>query len=350
MPGSGVPMDLDPSFFLDPGLPTSHDAAALLDLLGPEFVSTQPFHAQQWQPKATNPLERDIWTFDLNFDIHPYSPTRAGNADTTETLAPPLSFGSRSLSSQGATTPETANTSTTPSQASCGCLSSLYLALDSLTNLPTEVEPAIQAARSAARAAHESIHCKVCCPPLTESMKISISSFQSMMILGALFPSVVDAYSRILEMVEIETARAICERRQLRFSLPDYGGMWGQLGSEENVSCAPRFFDDVMLEPAMWRLTVRALLKVDVYGINSCPTGPGNKALQFTQIGLKDIVAQLEERSLTRHAEVDALLEAGLPGPVGPPGVRAHHSLGEEPQCKRIIKMAKDAIASLDIP
>lgn len=348
MAGADIPMDLDPSPFIDPSLHITSDAG-LLDLLGPDFVSTQPFHAQEWQPKV-NPLERDIWSFDINFDNHPPSSASAGNNDTSAPLPPPLSFGTPSLSSQGANTPENANTSTTPSQGSCGCLPSLYLALDSLTNLPTEVEPAIRAARSATRAAHESTHCKVCCPPLTESMRITISSFQNMMILGALFPSVVDAYRRIIDMIEIETARAICERRQMHFSLSAYGGVWGKLGSDDNMCGAASQYDDIMLEPAMWRLTIRALLKVDVYGVNCGPEGPGSKALRVSQTGLKDIVAQLEERSRARHAEVDALLEAGLPGPVGPAGVRAQHSLGEEPHCKRIIKIAKDAIASLDIP
>lgn len=343
--GPDVPLDLNPSPFEDPSLHITSDAG-LLDLLGPDFVSTQPFHAQELPPKQ-NPLERDIWSFDIDFDNHHPSSASAGNSDTSA----PLSFGTPSLSSHGATTPENANTSTTPSQGSCGCLASLYLALDSLTNLPTEVEPAIRAARRATQAAHENTHCKVCCPPLTESMKITISSFQNMMILGALFPSVVDAYRRIVEMIEIETARAICERRQLRFSLPAYGGVWGQMGSDDTLcGNASQCYDDVMLEPGMWRLTVRALLKVDVYGVNCGPEGPGSKALRFTQVGLKDIVMQLEERSRVRHAEVDALLEAGLPGPTGFLGQHAQHSRSQEPQCKRIIQLAKDAIASLDIP
>lgn len=349
-----VLMDLDPSLFIDPGLAGTSDAG-LLGLLGPDFVSTQPFHAQEWKPKM-NPLERDIWTFDIDFDNHyppappapPAPPTE--HSDTGAQLPPPLSFGTPSLSSQGATTPDTANTSTAPATETCGCLPSLYLALDGLTNLPTEVEPAIRAARAASKAAHESTHCRVCCPPLTESMRITMSSFQNMMILGALFPSVVDAYRRILDMIEIETARAICERRQIHFSLPAYGGIWGDLGSDENVCSTASQYDNVNLEPSMWRLTVRALLKVDVYGVNCGPEGPGSKTLRFSQMGLKDIVAQLEERSRARHAEVDALLEAGLPGPIGPAGVRAQHSVDEVPHCKRILKLAKDAIASLDIP
>lgn len=349
MAAPDVLMDLDPSSFIDPGLAGTSDAG-LLGLLGPDFVSTQPFHAQEWQPKM-NPLERDIWTFDIDFDNHyPPPPPPAERSDTGAQLPPPLSFGTPSLSSQGATTPENANASTTSTSGTCGCLASLYLALDALTNLPTEVEPAIRAARSATKAAHESTHCRVCCPPLTESMKITMSSFQNMMILGALFPSVVDAYRRILDMIEIETARAICERRQIHFSLPSYGGIWGNLGSDENICTTASQYDDVTLEPAMWRLTIRALLKVDVYGVNCGPEGPGSKSLRFSQVGLKDIVTQLEERSRARHAEVDALLEAGLPGPIGPAGVRAQHSLDEVPHCKRIIKLAKDAIDSLDIP
>ncbi|KAL1852058.1 hypothetical protein Daus18300_012340 [Diaporthe australafricana] len=341
-------MDIDPSPFIDPSLNTDTDVG-LLDLLGPDFISTQPFHAQQWQPKV-NPLERDIWNFDISFDNHYAPPPPADNSDTSAHIPPPLTFSTPSQSSQGASTPENPLTSTTPQPGSCGCLANLYLALDALTHLPTEVEPAIRAARSASKTAHDSIHCRVCCPPLTETMKISMSSFQNMMILGALFPSVVDAYHRIIDMIEIETARAICDRRQMHFSLPEYGGVWGQLGTYDNLCNRATQYEDVTMEPAMWRLTVRALLKVDVYGVNCGPEGPGSESLRFSQMGLKDIITQLEERSLSRHAEVDALLEAGLPGPVGPVGVRAQHSHGEEPHCKKIIKLAKEAIASLDIP
>lgn len=342
-------MDIDPSPFIDPSLNTDTDIG-LLDLLGPDFISTQPFHAQQWQPKV-NPLERDIWNFGLSFDSHYAPPPPAENSDTGAHVPPPLTFSTPSQSSQGASTPENALASTTPQPSgSCGCLANLYLALDALTHLPTEVEPAIRAARSASKAAHDSIHCQACCPPLTETMIISIASFQNMMILGALFPSVVDAYHRIIDMIEIETARAICDRRQMHFSLPEYGGVWGQLGSMGNLCGRASQYDNVTMEPAMWRLTVRALLKVDVYGVNCGSEGPASQSLRFSQMGLKDIVRQLEERSLTRHAEVDALLDAGLPGPIGPAGVRAQHSHGEEPHCKKIIKLAKDSIASLDIP
>ncbi|KAK7737443.1 hypothetical protein SLS53_006516 [Cytospora paraplurivora] len=238
------------------------------------------------------------------------------------------------------------------SDRSCSCLADLYLALDSLGHLPTEVGAAIRVARCASKAAHDAVQCQICSPPITETMKVPISGLQNTMILGALFPSIADAYQRILDMVEHQTARAIGGRRQLHFDLPGYGGIWGQLGSFEYRSNTDRY-KDVWMEPAMWRLTVRALLKMDVYGINckpGCSAYCGGARLEVSHLGLKDIIAQMEERSRLQHADIDAMIEAGLLPPTGPGGVPVPHSHeynGEEPHCRRIIKIAREAVDRL---
>ncbi|KUI66332.1 hypothetical protein VM1G_02015 [Cytospora mali] len=335
-------MGPDPASLIDPNLGAAD--TSFLDLLGPDFVSMEPFQAQPLSHHNA-PLDRDSWNFDITFDPH-YPPPPASSTENVSTQFPPApSLNTPSPSSQGAST-------TGQAPDSCNCLAILYLALDSLAHLPPEVGPAIRAARCASKAAHDTIQCQVCSPPLTQTMKVPMATFQNMMILGALIPSIADAYQRILDLVEAETARAICERQQLRFALPEYGGIWGEFGSSGRVCGVTSQYDDVWLEPAMWRLTVRALLKTDVYGLKPDPGRSGNGGLCYTHLGLKDIVGQMDEKSRRRHAEIDALVEAGLPPPTGPNGMPAHYERaqgGEEPPCRRIIKIAGEAVDRLVI-
>ncbi|ROW01684.1 hypothetical protein VSDG_02203 [Cytospora chrysosperma] len=298
-------MDIDPATLLDPSLADM----SFLDLFGPDFDSTQPSQVRPPGPKGTAPLHQDTWNFDINFG--PYPPPPANNTATASTQVPPRpGLSTPGLTSQGASPPELAP----PSPGSCSCLAKLYLALDSLTHLPAEVGPAIRVARCALKTAHDAIQCQVCFPPLTETMKVPIATLQNTMVLGALLPSLADAYQRILDMVDAETARGIFEQRQLRFALSGYGGVWGQLSC---CGVSAHYADQVM-QPAMWRLLVRALLKTDVYGMSFDSDKPGDEGLRPPQLGLKDIIGQMDARSRARHAEIDAMIEAGLPVPTGP--------------------------------
>lgn len=333
-------MDVDPAALLDPSLADM----SFLDLFGPDFDSTQPSQVRPPGPKGTTPLHQDVWNFDINFGPHyPHPP--ASNTETASTQVPPRpGLSTPGPTSQGASPPELAP----PSPGSCSCLAKLYLALDSLTHLPAEVGPAIRVARCALKTAHDAIQCQVCFPPLTETMKVPIATLQNTMVLGALLPSLADAYQRILDMVDAETARGIFEQRQLRFALSGYGGVWGQLSC---CGVSAQYADQVM-QPAMWRLLVRALLKIDVYGMSFDSDKPGDEGLRPPQLGLKDIIGQMDARSRARHAEIDAMIEAGLPVPTGPIGMAARHSHahgGGEPPCRKIIELAGEAVDRLVI-
>ncbi|KAH8885057.1 hypothetical protein GQ53DRAFT_810317 [Thozetella sp. PMI_491] len=233
------------------------------------------------------------------------------------------------------------------SPAVCGCGASLYLAMDSLQNLPKEVGPAMCVTRTAAKAAHNCILCKICGnPPISMATKPPITSFQNMMMLGGLLPTISNAYTRILAMVDAETSKAEAERRKITFTLADYGGLWGQLAREDVKCGASATLEGAVLEPSMWRLTVRALLKVDVYGINDKATRIGDSC-DCTQPGLKDIIGMMEERSRTRHAHMDALVAAGE---LEPPSHGLYVPLSEHPTCLRIIDIAKKSMDDLIIP
>ncbi|ROW11059.1 hypothetical protein VMCG_01373 [Cytospora schulzeri] len=336
-------MDIDPASVIDPSLANMN----FLDLLGPDFDLTQPSQVHPPGPKD-DPAHRDIWNFEINFDTQYPPPPADGSERASNQIPPRPDLSTPSSSSQGPSAPELAP----HPPGSCSCLANLYLALDSLARLPTEVEPAIRVTRGASKTAHDVIQCQTCFPPLTETLKVPITALQNTMVLGALLPSVVEAYQRILDMVEAETARAICEHRQLRFSLPGYGGVWGRLGESGRLCGMSTRYAEQWMQPAMWRLVVRALLRTDVYGINFDSGKPGDSGQCPSHLGLKDIIGQMDEKSRTRHAEIDAMVEAGLPAPTGPTGAAVHHSQargGEEPPCRKVIQIAGEAVDRLVI-
>lgn len=339
-----ISMEIDPVSFVDPH-------PSFLDFLGPDFLSDQPFEANHAACLEQQKQQAGIWNFDINFDPH-YPPPLENNLDPSITphIPPSLTMSSTpNLSPQGTSPPEylhpatinpTVATAPPMSQnAACPCLASLYLALSSISPLPNDIVTAMQAARGACRTAHDTIQCAICSPPLSKAMEAPITTFQNTMILGALLPSIADAYERILEMVDAEASRAIMTQTQLQFSLCRYGGIWGNTGECHNVGR----FNNQMMDPRQWRLTVRALLKVDVYGFQR-PQGD----MEFLQVGLKDLVVQMDEKSRARHAEVDRLIEAGLrPPTAGRTPIK--HTAESEPPCRKVISMAREAVARIVI-
>ncbi|KAI0391982.1 hypothetical protein F5Y17DRAFT_460300 [Xylariaceae sp. FL0594] len=113
------------------------------------------------------------------------------------------------------------------------------------------------------------------------------------------------------------------------------------------------------MEPAMWRLTVRALLKVDVYGIagRRCNDLPEDVDVDGAgdpfHLGLKDIVQMMENRSRARHAvddDDDALQGKGQGQGQGHPWTLAGKpGPGGKPTCQQVIDIARASIEQLCI-
>lgn len=352
VPANDSAMDIDTSF-LDPDVSQFN----FLDMLGPEFMSNpQPGPQSQKVDSKGVRANKGIWHFDIgdiDFNPNPLAAPEPPLLNQDEVLPMPeidLGFWEKtpSLSSQGGTPPDSNSaTSGVPPTGNCGCLASLYLALDSLQRLPNKVAPAMGVARNAAKAAHDAIQCPVCSPPFVNHAElVPLSSFQNMMLLGALLPSTANAYRQILVMIDEETARATAEGRELTFMMNEYGGVWGSLsdkvcGAEERLNNAP-------MEPNMWRLAVRAFLKTDVYGIKPMAEGGPSCMPTCHQLGLKDVVVMMEERSRRRHEQMDELVAKGFIRPQ-PGCVHPFPTPGEKPTCMRIIDIAKQAIDQLNI-
>ncbi|KAL7789440.1 hypothetical protein V8C37DRAFT_386516 [Trichoderma ceciliae] len=247
---------------------------------------------------------------------------------------------------------------------SCSCLASLYLALGSLNRLPSDVISAMRVARDATKIAHETLNCTQCYQDLYDISKPApISRFQSTMCLGALVPSACNAYASILEMVDRDTERAKQEYRLLYFTFKEVGGMWGSLIDDGNTSsssdCALlKSYNNKYLEPDIWRTTIRAILKVDVYGFDhrtaSVPNSIdcGTSPLVYLHRGLKDVVTLLDEKNDKGHDIVDSLMQSshvfphssyilfsGAPKPCP----------REDRHCVRMLDVARTALSNLVI-
>lgn len=147
-------------------------------------------------------------------------------------------------------------------------------------------------------------------------------------------------------MVDQEAAAADRERRKIVFTLSEYGGLWGTLAEQEPYQCgAAEKLEGRVMEAGLWRLTVRALLKIDVYGVQDV------QCRDVRMLGLKDIIGMMEERSRRRHRLMDELVERGVVG-----RMRGYVKLGdgevggEQPTCLRIIDIAKRSMEELIIP
>lgn len=236
-------------------------------------------------------------------------------------------------------------------QGPCGCLASMYLALASLQTFPTDIVPALKTIRGAAAVAAASIWCPQCGSIVLENPNPPIEAFQNTMLMGTILPIIANGYQRLLKMIDDKTDQAIAAGSTMTFKFHEYGGMCGrQENVETAMTCLEKemFFNPVQMSPHSWRNTVRALLRVDIYG---------HEQHGFKHKGLKDLVTEMEQRQLARHELLDAwALNGGTFGSMGtgPYGQKLclgeQNNFGVEPRaCMQILRMAKYAIDNLVI-
>ncbi|KAG5974789.1 hypothetical protein E4U58_002611 [Claviceps cyperi] len=259
----------------------------------------------------------------------------------------PSTVPSIGVSPESGTTPAIQQPGTF-TNVSCGCLSSLYLAIESLNHLPSDVPSAMRATRSATKVAQDVLDCPYCSNWLLRDplQPPPVQALQNMMYLGALVPSACNAYATILEMIDSETDAAIKSKRQILFSFKDIGGLWGH-GVDGQGSCsALKAYDNKALEPVVWQATVRSILKLDVYGLGGktgeSPTG------RHLQRGLKDVVNHLDRTARVRHEMMDELVKAGRVPRQSKYLVRHCAPIPEDQRdCVRLVESARMALDSL---
>lgn len=311
---------------------------------------SEPYYINQSTINPTHIVPhgaKTIWHFgdgqltsgNINFDELDIAPD-GGMASLSEPHSSSNSMTSASLTHSNGSSPQSLPT---PGPAvPCSCLASMYLALSSLQSFPTDIVAALKTVRGAAATAAACIWCPSCGAVVLENPNPPIESFQNTMLLGTILPIIANSYQKLLKMIDDETEYAIALGNSKTFRFHDYGGMCGkQTDLESSMICMEKeiFFNSVEMPPHQWRSTVRALLRVDIYG---------HEQSGFKHKGLKDLVNEMEGRQRARHELLDAHAAAGSMK-LGAFGSKL--CLGEQSHgCLQVLNMAKIAIDNLAIP
>lgn len=168
----------------------------------------------------------------------------------------------------------------------CSCLASMYLSLAALQQFPSDIVAALKIVRGAAATAANSLWCPQCGSVLLDTPAPPIESFQNTMLLGTIIPIIANGYGKLLKMIDEETDTAIAAGQNKMFRFHDYGGLCGRQETvQQAMTCVEKdlFFNAVEMPPAQWRTTVRALLRVDIYG---------HEQATFKHKGLKDLISE----------------------------------------------------------
>lgn len=322
-----------------------------------QIEASAPMYNQPWDHTNlgminfdSRPADHAPFFSSTNIDPALFVPSTSSDsppADQIPALSPPNSNADSPPQSVGASPAAPVS-----SASKCDCTANLHAALDWMQNQPAEFEPAVRQARLATKVAYEVVNCPDCSFRLEPPAKHRVGSptmmrgFQTMMLLATLIPSIAHAYAAMLALVDEETNRAVAERRKVVFKLKGLGGIWGGLGGIDDNRCGTQeSFEYREMEPVMWRLAVRALLRVDVYGISGCCGRELTPADPF-HLGLKDIVTLMENKAKARHAFMDALADAGVSQQNC---AFPHINPGEPPTCQRIISVARSSVEQLCI-
>ncbi|TDZ27204.1 hypothetical protein C8035_v012019 [Colletotrichum spinosum] len=352
LPASTLPPELSSltMAYAEPRYPTGDFQFGVggVDLLG-GINFDESDSADEGLPQDISQSFTDLLSAQVPGKVSGASPAFSSGASNTVNHSTPESSTSQTNTDAGShesTIKAYANTT-------CSCLSQMFLSLDALSRLPSDVKAAMGMARQAARVAHDVIHCPACSvndvtkPP-------PIQSFQNMMMLGALLPAAANAYAKILEMVDEECALAKREARRITFRFAEYGGLWGELDKRENDCGAIETYENREMDPDSWRLAIRGLLKVDIYGHEFARCDGARPPIKYHHMGLRDVIKQMEDRSNHRHGEINAMVAAGLPHPVLDSKHRLlvpedKEDIPENRHCLKIIEMARIALDKLVI-
>ncbi|RDW75055.1 hypothetical protein BP6252_06197 [Coleophoma cylindrospora] len=350
----------------DPGLemdsvPVFSDSVGGYDNTGaysePYFATNMAVLPQGLPPNTKSDEGRAIWSFgEMKIPTGP--PIQFGQVDfgdnDIEHLASPDNIipadATPALSAESSTGTTDSDNSFSQN-VPCSCLASMYLALASLQQLPPDIKTALYTVRSACSTAQRSIWCLQCGSVMLSDKTPPIESFQNTMLLGTILPVIANGYRKLLEMIDNHTKATTAAGQTMTFELKDYGGIGYDSNDSSWQDCSQDICSNRSMQPAEWRSTVRALLRMDIYG---------HEQGGFKCKGLKDIVDEMETRQQTRHLLLDAHTASGTSDWGSPEILKGGHfgsgqespklCLGEKTAtCLEIIKIAKYAIDNLVI-
>ena len=177
----------------------------------------------------------------------------------------------------------------------CPCFRRILDSLGALSASPTCWKDSVTTARQCARTVYEVLNRPLCqfCPESHHAeFRGSIHRARVIILLGSVFPVIVEAYANAAQLVDDEATVARRAGRKLEFDLPSLGGLWGDLG-DKGRGCE-RYFVGLVTDADSWRATVRALLRTDAYGTDITHVNDEGKPYPYHHKGLWDFAEDMK--------------------------------------------------------
>lgn len=153
------------------------------------------------------------------------------------------------------------------SHPGCACLSSLYLSLNTLQQmeLPLQFPFSLHSLREAMGTASSVLECEEC-------PRRFITCIQNTSIIGTLFVSIAERFSKVLEAITSEAVRAKSANETKRFRLADLNTSTSHLHTG-GVGCAAAF--SINFSPDEWRAMSKKVVRAEVYGPHAASSTAG---------------------------------------------------------------------------
>jgi hypothetical protein len=318
-----APSDLEPLPFLNDSFPIDpylEQSSLLFESGQPTTTRNYGRHEEVDMMHGNNLAP---WTFDVGGFNMPMG-FGAGGPSFPQPSIPddPIPIVPYSIAEQG-------NTQLQATAPPCSCLATMYLALSSLQEFPSDVGAALGAIRSALNTAQAVLRCEQCCGCGGAPGTSSTEAFQNTMLLNTLLPVIVNSYRRLLEMVDSEANIAKAAGYHMDCKIFQDSNncarseLFGEIKTVENV----------LLDPDDWRAGMHRLLRADVYGHD------------MVNLGLKGILAEMEQRQRNGHLKTNKGRHFGLVNIS-----QESQCLGEDnAPCLRMLNITKVAMESLAI-
>jgi len=289
-------------------------------------------------------LQSQDWTIPGEITIPGLTPDSSSNSPPLLDL--PLELRSASSQAQGSGVPNDSNdhlldpTLNVSSMGclplalpSCACLSTMYLTLNTLQQMPSFAFPfALHHLREAMQTASDVVACETCFTKF-------ISAIQNTQLLGTLLVSIAERFSKVLLTINSETVRASTASETKKFRLAD-------LNNTSSIShlhtgglgCAAAFSID--LTPAEWRSMSKKVVRAEVHG-----GGPTDSNICCPT--LTDLLKRMRERQESWHSG-SKILPADFPLDREGLPIAGHRLPNEDHLCLKFVKYANKFVEEFD--
>ncbi|CZT24581.1 uncharacterized protein RCC_10306 [Ramularia collo-cygni] len=226
---------------------------------------------------------------------------------------------------------------------SCACLSTIYLTLSTINNMKTAADFAFPAALHPLRQAMSTAETVLACEECPKSFSTGL---QNTTMLGTLFLSIAERFSKVLEQIELEAARAEKEGERKRFRVTDLNGENGGHLHMGDAECLAAF--SLNLSPKEWRVLSKKVVRTEVLGPEDGQGERSGSEAHSHGVYFLALAKQMEDRQNRWHEmPLPEDFPKGWQGMWRPENGQGHEDKAQH-HCLKIVGSSKTLVGKFD--